>query len=242
MSKTQSTASSDPNLCQDFVNIAVHELKTPVSVMKAYLQLIMKQLHSENLTGYIATVEKMDLQLDKLLHLIADLQDGMHGDSNEIHCLMNDFSINDAIKGCYDNLKARYPQLTAVCNLAPDDPVVTGDRDRIEQVLNNLINNAVKYAGKENYLEMSAVVAGNHIVVSVVDKGPGIPEEKQEKIFQRFYRVKSPLTQQQSGLGLGLFICTQIIRKHHGQIGVNSEEGVGSEFWFSIPIRIKTSV
>ena len=221
----------------DLVNMTAHELKTPVSVLKAYLQIITKQLYRDNQLSYMMTLEKMEVQLDKVLHLISDLQDGVSTDNDDVHCLMNEFDINESVLRCFDNAVATHPDVTILYETDPSQPLVTGDRDRIEQVIHNLITNGIKYAGKQQYLKISSRVVEGEVIIGVTDKGPGIAPDLQEKIFQRFYRIQSDSTTSQSGLGLGLFICAQIIHKHQGRIGVISSEGMGSEFWFSLPVN-----
>ena len=239
MSKLDISKPEEHSKFEDFVNMAVHELKTPVTVLKAYLQIITAQLNKESNTTYLKTMEKMDIQLDKLLHLISDIQDGIIANSDDIHCLMNDFYINESIRLCYEGVKTTNPNWEIEMEVDDSELLVKGDRDRIEQVLNNLINNAIKYSGEQKYLKIKGSREGDRFIVSVFDNGLGIPLENQTKIFQQFYRVESIASKKQPGLGLGLFICSEIIRKHGGCIGVKSKEGKGSEFWFSLPLKNK---
>jgi signal transduction histidine kinase len=237
MSKLNDTPSEDYKKFEDFVNMAVHELKTPVTVLKAYLQLIMAQLRRENQHNYIKTAEKMDVQLHKLLHLIDDLHDGVKANSDEIHCLMNDFNISESIRMCCENAKAMYPDFNIELEIEECDPIIRGDKDRIEQVLNNFINNAIKYSVDNKCIHVKCRRLDGQFVVTVFDHGIGIPEEKQDRVFQQFYRVESATERKRPGLGLGLFICAEIIKKHNGKIGVCSKEKEGSEFWFSVPVK-----
>ncbi|HKG08701.1 MAG TPA: HAMP domain-containing sensor histidine kinase [Pedobacter sp.] len=239
MSNTQPP---DQKKYEDFVNMAAHELKTPVTVLKAYLQLILQQLYKDNYVNYIKTVEKMDLQLNKLLHLISDLQDGVHANSEELHCLMNDFDINESIKACCDSAKAANPNCHIDYELDENCPVLKGDHDRIEQVIHNFISNGIKYSKNDVTIKIKSLTDGNNVVVSVLDDGQGIPKDHQQKIFQQFYRIKDDKPSQPGGLGLGLFICREIISKHNGAIGVNSREGEGAEFWFSLPVKLPEKV
>ena len=237
MSKLDISKPGEHKKFEDFVNMAVHELKTPVTVLKAYLQIITAQLNKENNQSHLKTMEKMDMQLDKLLHLISDLQDGVNADSDEIHCLMYDFYIHESIKHCFENAKATNPGCEIELDIDDSNVLIKGDKDRIEQVINNLITNAIKYSGTQKRLKIKGSKSADKFVVSVLDNGMGIPLERQKQVFQQFYRVESTAAIKQPGLGLGLFICAEIIRKHNGEIGVQSEEGQGSEFWFSLPLK-----
>ena len=109
------------------------------------------------------------------------------------------------------------------------------DADRIDQVLTNLTNNAVKYAPEAPLITIQVKQLADHIQLSVTDRGPGIPKEKLPYLFDRYYRVDES-GQQVSGLGLGLYISAEIIERHDGQIGVESEPGQRSTFWFTLPL------
>lgn len=231
-------ASSDLKKFEDFVSLTAHELKTPVSVLKAYLQITMRQLHQSNEHTCVKTLERMDVQLNRLLHLISDLQDGMMAKSEELHCLMNALPVNDVLLLCAEDASTTYPELQVELSLADSQPLITADKERIEQVLHNLITNAVKYSGDQKHIRIASEVKENMVVISVTDKGFGIQEIQQAYIFDQFYRVKSSVGKQQNGLGLGLYICAEIIRKHEGKIWVTSKEGMGSEFSFSLPLKV----
>ena len=232
----EATQIFDQKKYEDFVNMAVHELKTPVTVLKAYLQIIQQQLQKENQDSHLKTVDKMDLQVDKLLNLISDLQDGLQANSENLHCLINEFDINETILSSVDNAKTTHTNCIIEVDLDQINPLVRGDHYRVQQIINNLINNAVKYSGLVKHVKIKSEVQKDCVKVSVQDNGRGIPEDQLQKIFQQFYRVPTASKNQPSGLGLGLFICSEIIRKHDGRIGVNSVEGKGSEFWFSLKL------
>lgn len=222
----------------NFVHRAVHELKSPVTVLKAYLQLLMVHLQKENLQAHVGTVEKMDAQVDKIFHLITDMLDGAKAGSGSLHILMNDFDLNESLRLCAANLKASYPNSVIDLEISAGELLVYADRERIEQVINNLLTNGIKYSPGEKYIRIWAGIEGNSVIVRVKDRGMGIPEDKQAAVFEQFFRVDPDLGQGVPGLGLGLFICTDIIRRHQGEIGVISKEGEGAEFWFTIPYRV----
>jgi len=222
---------------EDFVHMAVHELKSPVTVLKAYLQMMGMKLTREEQRTLLSTIEKMDVQLDRITHLISDLLDGTRAGLGTLHCLMNDFDINESARICIASLKAAHTDFVVELETDPSEPVAYGDRERIEQVMNNLLTNAVKYSPGEKYVKLQTRLGEGQIVVTVTDHGMGIPEHKQRLVFDQFYRVDTGGGKKVPGLGLGLFICADIIRKHNGRIGVSSREGEGSAFWFSLPYR-----
>ena len=117
-------------------------------------------------------------------------------------------------------------------------PQVMGDEDRIEQVVHNLIDNAVRYSPQGGRILVSARYLGDdEVIVEVADNGPGIPEEELHRIWERFYRVDKARSREQGGTGLGLAIVHEIIMKHGGQVEVESEEGEGTVFSFTLPVR-----
>jgi len=222
---------------EDFVNMASHELKLPVTVLKAYIQMIALKREKPGFTESFMTItEKMDTQLDKLLNIISDLHDATKVNSGSLNCLMNKFNLNESLRNSVDGILVATPGVTVEFDLAYADPIINGDKDRIEQVITNFIGNALKYSGAEKYLKITSIINDGWAKVSIEDHGFGISIEKQPYVFERFFRVSTPKVNQLPGLGLGLFICKEIIDQHNGKIGVISEEGKGSEFWFCLPV------
>jgi signal transduction histidine kinase len=226
---------------EEFVHMAVHELKTPVTVLKAYTQLMETALTKETTDSSLAEnqltlVKKMEVQLNKLLSLITDLSDAASINSDSLNCLMNNFSINSCIEECVESISTANPTCQFQMELDPANPTVRGDAERIDQVLNNLVTNAIKYSGEHKHIRISSFSENGNIKVSVSDDGIGIPFEAQDHVFERFYRVEGDTKTVTSGFGLGLFIAAEIIKKHKGQIGLRSEPGNGSVFWFSLPV------
>ncbi|WP_158799640.1 cell wall metabolism sensor histidine kinase WalK [Pedobacter sp. L105] len=221
---------------EDFVNMASHELKLPVTILKAYAQMVYLKKDKPGFDeNYLSITEKMDVQLDKLLNIIADLQDATRVNSDSLTCLMNEFNLNESLRNTVDEMLVSHPDVVIEYELAYPDPLIKGDRDRIEQVVNNLIGNGLKYSGAEKFIKITSVIEEDGIKVTIADHGYGIAPEKQSYIFDRFFRAGSAQLKKLPGLGLGLFICKEIIKQHQGTIGVKSEVGRGSEFWFCLP-------
>lgn len=222
---------------EDFVHMATHELKSPVTVLKGYLQLLVSRIEKEGASkGYLSMLTKMNLQLDKLLSLIGDMLDSTRIKAGELNHQFSIFNINLCVKECVDATKASFPQHLVTCALAEPDPLLKGDKDRIGQVINNFITNAIKYSPGKLDIKISTIREEGFVKVIVKDEGIGIPKAKLKQVFDRFYRVDTLPKDTFQGLGLGLFIASEIIKVHQGYIGVNSEEGLGSEFWFKLPI------
>lgn len=224
---------------EDFVHMAAHELKTPVTVLKAYVQLFQARLARDQRNEELLLAGKMDAQLDKLINLISDLLDAARISSGSLSCIMTDFIVNECVTECAEAIKAANPDCNIECELERADPVIMGDRDRIDQVLVNLVSNAIKYSSNEKYVKIVSKLTSDkgRLIIKVIDKGIGIPMERQKFVFERFYRVSDPIKGGFPGLGLGLFISAEIVKKHHGTIGLESEEGKGSVFWFSLPVK-----
>lgn len=221
---------------EDFVHMATHELKSPVTVLKGYLQLLVSRIEKEDTNkNYLAMLGKMNIQLDKLLSLIGDMLDSTRIKAGELNHHFSIFNINNCIRECVDAIKASFPNHQITCELAQPDPLLRGDKDRIGQVINNFITNAIKYSPGKIDIKISALREDGFVKVIVKDYGIGIPKNKLKQVFDRFYRVDTLPKDTFQGLGLGLFIASEIVRTHQGYIGVDSEEGKGSEFWFKLP-------
>jgi signal transduction histidine kinase len=139
------------------------------------------------------------------------------------------------IRETIEDMQLIYPKYRIINRLASNARVV-GDYDRLNEVLVNIINNAVRYVEDKREILVGSELNGKCVKVWVQDYGMGIPKEAQKKIFTRFFRVESQVIQTYPGLGVGLYISSQIIKSHGGQIGVTSEVGSGSTFYFTLPV------
>lgn len=216
----------------DFISVASHELRTPVTSLQASLQLLNKlqdNLHSPIVPKLISQANR---SMDKMKALIDDLLNATNVTEGQLQLKKSWINLHDlADDCCHDIRSAGSFRINIESN---GDSHVFADEHKIEQVLANFISNAAKYAPDSKEIMITIRHEENATVLSVTDYGPGIPAAKLPYIFDRYYRIDNDGTQY-SGLGLGLYICSQIIYKHHGEIGVDSEIGKGSTFWFRLP-------
>jgi PAS domain S-box-containing protein len=219
----------------DFLGIASHELKTPVTSIKAYAQVLGAMLSNEGEEKKAQMVMKMDAQLNRLTNLIGDLLDVTKINSGRILFNKVWFDFNKAVEECVQDLQHTTNKHILVMDFKETGKVYS-DKERIGQVMTNLISNAVKYSPHSNRIIISTEREGNMVTVCVEDFGIGIPDDKKEKVFEQFYRVSGSKQHTFPGLGLGLYISNEIIRREGGRMWVNSTEGKGSTFCFSLPV------
>ena len=219
----------------DFISIASHELKTPVTSLRASLQLLNKYKYNEDAKKLIpALVDQACRSSDRVSRLIDDLLNVGKLNQGQLQLNKKRFKLSDIIDECcgYVQLAGEHQIITSGNTTLE----VYADAGRIDQVMVNLINNAVKYSAPGEEVRVTIDQEEHTVKVSVTDKGQGIPPEKLPHLFDRYYKVEAEGAKY-SGLGLGLYISAEIIRKHDGEIGVESEPGKGSTFWFTLPIQ-----
>jgi two-component system, chemotaxis family, CheB/CheR fusion protein len=217
----------------DFMSIASHELKTPLTSLKASLQLLsrMKDDPSETMSGNL--IDLANKNVNKINNLVEELLNVSRLNEGQLRLNKKDFVLSKLIEeGCGSIGAEGGYNLKIEGNI---DLKVHADPDRIEQVLVNFVNNAVKYAPDSKDIIVIISEDGNQAKISVRDNGPGIDPEHTPRLFDRYYRIQES-GERYSGLGLGLYISSEIIRKHGGEIGVKSEPGHGSTFWFTLPL------
>lgn len=219
---------------EEFISIASHELRTPITSLSATVQLLNRMLKAipsvpKNLLDMAASIERYSLKLNVL---VGDLLYLTKIEQGQLALNKTRFKIADLINGCCSHirLEGKY-QLKFVGDHQLE---MVADEHKIDQVLVNLVNNAVKYAPDSMEIIMKVQHSGNSIKVIVTDQGRGISNEHKASLFERYYRVDHH-DLKRSGLGLGLYICAEIVKRHGGQIGVNSTIGQGASFWFTIP-------
>lgn len=219
----------------EFISMASHELKTPVTSIKGYTYVLQSMLESEGNTEYAELVKKMDIQVNKLTKLIGDFINVSRVEGQNFQLDVADFKFNDLVDECVSGIQITAPTHNIIVENNADIKY-HGDKLRLEQVFNNLLSNAIKYSPDANKIILSSEVKSDNIVVSIQDFGIGIEKGNLNKLFDRFYRVDNTSMKFQ-GLGLGLYISSEIIKAHKGSFWIESELGEGSRFYFLLPLN-----
>jgi two-component system CheB/CheR fusion protein len=218
----------------EFLSIASHELKTPITSLKAALQMIERMTsQKEEMKPARIFVQKGIKQIDKLIELIKDLLDVTKIQAGKLELYKTQFILSELIVECCEELQSQSENHQLIVE-GEINISVYADRNRIEQVIVNLLSNAIKYSPGGQKVIIKASQSDKAIKITITDFGIGIRKDKQPFLFDRFYRVDET-SQRYAGLGLGLYISSEIIRRHDGHIDIESAEGDGSTFWFSIP-------
>lgn len=219
----------------EFLSMASHELKTPVTSLKAFTQVLQMTFEKQESYKTAELLSKMDKQIDKLNRLIIDLLDATKMDKGELKFDIEDFDFNMLTEEIVEEMQRTTEAHTIKMQLANTE-IITGDRYRIGQVITNFISNAIKYSPHSSEIIVQSFIYQDNVKLCVKDAGIGIPADEQSKIFNRFYRAHSKNKHSTyPGLGLGLYISSQIIKKHSGTINFDSAEDSGSSFCFTLP-------
>lgn len=224
----------------EFLSIASHELKTPLTSIKAYVQLLERKLKLDKESPEAGFVTKVQDQIEKLNTLITDLLDVSKIENGKLKINKKPTNLENVISNAIDTILQTHDENRVKIKRdgVRPDILIPLDEIRIEQVLINFLTNAIKYSPKNNQVIVTTFVdeEEQEVRVNVTDFGIGIPDFKQEAVFRKFYRVEESSLQFQ-GMGIGLFICSEIIKQHHGSIGVSSKVDEGSTFYFTLPLN-----
>lgn len=219
---------------EDFISIASHELKTPVTSIKAYTELLQETCSEGDYETGASLVKKLGVQVDHLIELVHDLLDVTKMAEGELPLKLQPFDLKLLAEEKAEELQ-RLSSVHPILIQPKEATIITADRERIGQVLTNFISNAIKYSPKGGDVTINWKQTNSGTEVSVQDKGIGIPEEMQSKIFDRFFRVKDVALSNYPGMGLGLYITADIVHRHGGELWVESKPGQGSIFYFFLP-------
>lgn len=222
----------------NFIAIASHELKTPVTSIKAYTQVLERILRTKGDLTEAGMIGKMDKQIDRLISLIGDLLDATKINTGKLQFNDRAFDFDEMLTDLIEDLEHSSSTHHFTRKFLAKG-FVFGDRERIGQVVTNLVTNAIKYSPNSKEIIIHSEIKNDEVHLCVEDFGIGIPERSLEKVFEQFYRVSGDMQHTFPGLGLGLYISSEIIKREGGTIWVNSIEGKGSTFCFSLPLYKK---
>jgi signal transduction histidine kinase len=241
VAKRQAEELSTANKLKDqFLSLASHELKTPIAAIKGYAQLAQRRLHklSDASPATIAAQEslgKIAEQSNRLTALVNDLLDVSRIQAGKLELRLDDCNLTVLCQQAVEEQQTGSER--AIDLTLPEEPVLLrADCERLGQVLNNLINNALKYSDPTTRVHVTLACQNEWAQVRVQDHGVGIPSDELPLIFERFFRARTAREGNQRGLGLGLTICKEIIERHHGYIWAESVEGQGSVLVFELPL------
>ncbi|MEO6630943.1 MAG: PAS domain-containing sensor histidine kinase, partial [Mucilaginibacter sp.] len=221
----------------DFIAMASHELKTPLTSIKAYIQILTKRLTPADDSFVNSTLWKAGNQVAKMTDLIHSFLDLSRLESGKLQLRMSVFDMNLLVEDTIAETKLLSSGYQI--EFEPNSQLfVNADIEKMGQVIGNFLNNALKYSDKGNAITVTCTNEDNNVKVLVTDRGIGIKAKDQEKLFQRFYRVESDKMKNISGFGIGLYLASEIIQRHKGTIGVESEEGRGATFFFTLPASV----
>lgn len=218
-----------------FISVISHELQTPIAIIKGYASTLARtdtKLEAGALHSRLIAIEE---EADRLNKLVGNLLYASRIQAGGLQMEISALDLPPLIQGVVRRLKAKSPGVHVALAIPPNLPTVMADRDRIEEVLQNLLDNAVKYSPKQAHLTISCRITGDEVIVSVSDAGMGISLRDQEQIFDRFRRARDAHSRSAPGAGLGLYICRAIVEAHGGRIWVDSTLRQGSTFSFSLP-------
>ncbi len=222
----------------DFLAIASHELKTPITTIKAFNQLLQKKALEKKDQESYHYLSKTAAQLDRLTNLVSDLLDVSKVQANKLVLHKEQFKFDELVEEVVEDLQGTIDNHVLKVSSKTGKKILA-DKDRISQVLINLIVNAVKYSPNASKVAIRLSSGKTYVKVSVQDFGVGISQENVARVFDRFFRGSGSKKETFPGLGLGLYISFEIIKQHQGKIWVKSIEGKGSTFYFSLPIKVK---
>lgn len=219
----------------DFLSIASHELKTPLTTIKGLVQMMQRMVPVEVNDKFRSILDKTSIYIDRLNNLIAELLDVSRIQTGNIELHKETFDFDKAVQEAVDAIQSATKSHN-IQIIGSTNELITADESHIVQVINNLLSNAIKYAPDHKDVTVYLSRVSNYVKFSVKDQGMGIRQEDHKKIFDRFYRV-GEIQQRFPGMGIGLYICDQIIKNHGGTLWVDSELNQGSTFSFTLPLN-----
>ena len=218
----------------DFISIISHELKTPMTALKSQCQLLQRSFKNEPDSYAGKMVAGMEKQTNRLTRLVQNLVLVSKIESGKLRPIMEPYELNDLVNEVVEEFKittSRDIQLESQPSL-----IVCGDRDKMHQVVYNLLTNAIKFSERHSLVNVTVHRKGEWAEMCIQDYGQGIPQESLERVFERFYKVETAVSPVESGIGLGLYISSEIVKHQQGKLTVHSVQHEGSTFCFKLPL------
>jgi two-component system, OmpR family, sensor histidine kinase KdpD len=223
-------------LKSDFVSMVSHELRTPLGLIKGYTGTLLNPGLDLDEGTRREFLKIIDDEADQLAELVANLLDMSRIEAGTLRVEPRPADLAGLLTECSTRLRVREPERALELDLPAALPPVLADERRIVQVVDNLLTNAARYTPVGTQIVLRARADGESVAVAVVDRGPGIPADKREQVFEKFVRLDEGDRSAVGGSGLGLAICRGIVQAHGGTIWVESEQGSGSTFAFNLPV------
>jgi PAS domain S-box-containing protein len=220
-----------------FVSVISHELKTPVALIKGYAGTLAREDAQWDRATLDEGLHVIDEEADRLNSLINDLLDASRIQAGGFRVERAEMCLPKLAERVVETFRTQTTNHHFVLDFPPGFPDVVGDEERLRQVLNNLLNNAIKYSPQGGEIRVGGWADAGSATVYVADQGIGIPADEQANLFQRFYRVDSSLRRSTQGAGLGLYLCKSIVEAHGGHIWLRSEPGKGTTVFFALPVE-----
>ena len=222
----------------EFLSITSHELRSPMTPMKAQLQMLQQGYFGKLNKKQRDSVNMVLRNTIRLDNIIADLLEVSRIESSRLKFVFVKSNLRKAIDSLMLEMKSFHPdKKIAIIQKIGKLPVFEVDPDRVMQVLRNLVNNAIKFAPPKSRVWVNVVPEGDHILFTVKDEGPGIPASELQNVFMPFYQLETTWNRRHEGTGLGLTICKGIVEAQKGRIWVESGDGKGATFLFTVPLK-----
>jgi PAS domain S-box-containing protein len=219
-----------------FISMASHELRNPLTILKLQTTLLHRQLAKQGLQAAAPALASIETQLNTINRLVAELLDVSKIQAGRLEYLQERVDLDALLREIADTMQQTHPSHSILVHGALQASLI-GDRDRLGQVFTNLLSNAIKYSPEAHTVEMDLSASSETVTIRVRDRGLGIPREQRDKIFERFYRAAGPQQRAIPGLGMGLYIVAEIVKRHGGTISVDSAVGQGSTFTVTLPMN-----
>lgn len=222
-----------------FVSVVSHELRVPMTSIRGYTDLLRQGVAGKANDQQLEFLEIIRNNVERMSVLVSDLSDISRIETGRLQLETSSLHLKRYVEETVQRLQSRLDEKeqSLTLNIPDNLPTISADPNRLVQVLTNLISNANKYTPSKGSLSVQARVEGNHVRIDVSDTGIGIDSSDQQKLFSQFFRSEDEMVREQQGWGLGLNVTKQLVELMGGSIGLQSKSGLGSNFWFTLPIR-----